>query len=92
MRADVVGLWGAASYDGRLRKHRREMLRLRRLAGARTLPVCREVATTQAWLSMTTLLGRLRSAFSTIERRGARRGVLGMTGVGGAALLAEWCY
>jgi len=82
MRADVVGLWGAASHNelrmttvlrgcarlsgrlkgaashnGLLRKHIREMLRLRRLAGARTLPVCREVVTTQTGLSMTTLLG-----------------------------------
>jgi len=33
------------------------MLRLRRLAGARTLAVCREVVTTQTGLSMTMLLG-----------------------------------
>ena len=62
------------------RKHRRGIplrsrdlvLRLRRLAGSRTLAVCRGVVTTQAWLSRTMLLGRLRTAFWTIEGRAGR--------------------
>ena len=75
-----------------LRKHRRGMLRLRRVAGARTLRVCREVVTTQTGLSMTTLLGRLRSAFSTIERRARRRWVLRMTVLSRCCASPGTCY
>ena len=86
MRAGVVGLWGAASCEKLLGKHIREMLRLRRLAGPRTHAVCRKVATTQAWLSMTTLLGRLRTVVVGLW------GAVSHDGLRMTMLLEAWCH
>ena len=57
MRADVVGLWGAASHEVLLRKHRREILRLRLGDGMRADVVGLWGAASYDGLRMTVSLG-----------------------------------